>query len=450
MSKYQYDLFVIGAGSAGVRASRMAAQYGGRVAIAEDLYLGGTCVNVGCVPKKLLVQGSYFDEVFRDAAGFGWDIGAPVFDWPTLIANKDKEIQRLNSVYQRLLEDAGVQIYRGHASLIDAHTVSVNGKNFSARNILIATGGWPWVPEFPGSEFAITSNEAFHLSQLPSRMIIVGGGYIAVEFAGIFNGMGVETHLVHRGELFLRGFDRELREHLAEQMTAKGVELHFERTVECIIKTEEGLQVTLSNDVSIETDCVFYATGRRPRIANLGLDKIGVALDNAGSIEVNEFFQTSVPSIYAIGDVIGGAELTPVALAQGMAVAKTLFRGEPTALDHQLIPTAVFSQPNMASVGLGEEDARECYGDIAVFATRFTQLKHTLAGNSEKTFMKLIVDQKTDRVVGAHMAGSEAGEIIQGLAVAMRAGATKADFDNTLGIHPTAAEEFVTMRTRVR
>ena len=450
MSKYQYDLFVIGAGSGGVRASRMAAQYGGRVAIAEDLYLGGTCVNVGCVPKKLLVQASHFDELFRDSAGFGWDIGAPIFDWPTLIANKDAEIQRLNDVYQRLLEQANVQIYRGHAALIDAHTVSINGENISARNILIATGGWPWVPEFPGAELAITSNEIFHLSQLPQRVVVVGGGYIAVEFAGILNGMGAETHLIHRGELFLRDFDREMREHLAQQMTAKGVMLQFEQMVSTIIQTEQGLQLTLSNGAQIETDRVLFATGRRPRTANLGLDTVGVALDAGGYIEVNSFFQTNVPNIYAIGDVIGGAELTPVALAQGMAVAKTLFRGEATALDHQLIPTAVFSQPNFAAVGLSEEDAREHYGDIAVFTSKFTQLKHTLAGNTEKTLMKLVVDQATDRVVGAHMVGSDAGEIIQGLAVAMRAGATKADFDNTLGIHPTAAEEFVTMRSRVR
>lgn len=450
MSKYQYDLFVIGAGSGGVRASRMAAQYGGRVAIAEDLYLGGTCVNVGCVPKKLLVQSSYFDELFRDAAGFGWDIGAPVFDWPTLIANKNREIQRLNEVYQRLLEQSGVQIYRGHATLLDAHTVSINGESISARNILIATGGWPWVPDFPGAELAITSNELFFLPALPHRAVIVGGGYIAVEFAGILNGMGVETHLVHRGELFLRGFDREMREHLAQQMTEKGVVLHFECTIGAITETEQGLRVSLNNDTHLDTDCVLMATGRRPRVAKLGLPAAGVMLNADGYIDVNEYFQTSAPNIYAIGDVIGGAELTPVALAQGMAVAKTLFRGEPSALDHQLIPTAVFSQPNFAGVGLSEEDARERYGEIAVFASRFTQLKHTLAGNTEKTLMKLVVDEKTDRVVGLHMVGPDAGEVVQGFAVALRAGATKADFDSTLGIHPTAAEEFVTMRSRAR
>lgn len=450
MSQYQYDLFVIGAGSGGVRASRMAAQYGGRVAVAEDLYLGGTCVNVGCVPKKLLVYASHFSELFHDALGFGWDVATPLFDWPTLIANKDREIKRLNDVYQRLLEQSGVQIHSGHAALVDAHTVAIDGKTYTARNILLATGGWPWRPEFPGCEYAISSNEVFHLEKLPARIVVVGGGYVALEFAGIFNGMGSETELVYRGELFLREFDREMREHLADEIRAKGVRLHFRREVVAIVKREETLIVELNDGSSIECDCVLYATGRRPRTRDLGLDNAGVRCDEQGYIAVNEFFQTSAPNIYAIGDVIAGPELTPVALAQGMAVASTLFRGAPSGMSYELMPTAVFSQPALASVGCSEEVAREKFADIAVFTSRFTQMKHTLAGNSEKTFMKLIVDTATDKVVGAHMLGPDAGELIQGLAVAMQAGATKAHFDATLGIHPTAAEEFVTMRTRTR
>lgn len=450
MSQYQYDLFVIGAGSGGVRASRMSAQYGGRVAIAEDLYLGGTCVNVGCVPKKLLVYASHFSELFRDAGGFGWDIGTPLFDWATLISNKDQEIHRLNDVYQRLLEQAGVQLYRGRATLLDAHTVAVDGQVITARNILLATGGWPWLPEIPGREFAISSNEVFFLPELPNRVVIVGGGYIAVEFAGILNGMGADTQLVYRGDLFLREFDRELRLQLADEMQKKGVSLHFGRTVVAIHKQGDELTVELSDGTRLICDCVLYATGRRPRVRDLGLDKVDVHCNEQGYIEVNEFFQTSVPNIYAIGDVIGGIELTPMALAQGMAVAKTLFRGEPSTVAHELVPTAIFSQPTLASVGYSEEDARTLFAQIAVFTAKFTQLKHTLAGNSEKTLMKLVVDCATDRVVGAHMLGPDAGEIIQGLAVAMKAGATKADFDATLGIHPTAAEEFVTMRTAVR
>ena len=450
MSQYQYDLFVIGAGSGGVRASRMSAQYGGRVAIAEDLYLGGTCVNVGCVPKKLLVYASHFAELFRDSNGFGWDVATPIFDWPTLIANKDTEIQRLNDVYQRLLEQAGVQLYRGRATLLDAHTVAIDGQTFTARNILLATGGWPWMPEFPGRELAISSNELFHLPELPSRVVVVGGGYIAVEFAGILHGMGAETELIYRGDLFLRGFDRELRTQLADEMTKKGIGVHFNTTIAAISKREEELCVELSDGTQLECDCVLYATGRRPRISELGLDKIGVRCSEGGHIAVNDFFQTSVPNIYAIGDVIGGLELTPMALAQGMAVAKTLFCGEPSTVSHEFVPTAIFSQPALASVGYSEEDARAAFADISVFTSKFTQLKHTLAGNPEKTLMKLIVDRATDRVVGAHMLGTDAGEIIQGLAVAMKAGATKADFDATLGIHPTAAEEFVTMRTPAR
>ena len=448
MSQFQFDLFVIGAGSAGVRAARMSAQYGARVAIAEDRYMGGTCVNVGCVPKKLFMYAAHFEELFRDATGFGWGwtSGHRQFNWQQLIKNKDNEINRLNGIYENLLKSSGARIYEAHASLVDANTIEVGGEIVSARNILIATGGWPWVPEFAGSEYAITSNEIFHLKQLPARAVVVGGGYIAVEFASILNGLGVKANLVYRGDLFLRGFDHELRQNLAEEMTKKGITLSFNSEVTKITRNSNELSVHIKDKDTIECDLVLYATGRRPRTQGLGLSAAGVKCDDNGYVVVDEYFKTSAAPIYAIGDVIGGAELTPMALAQGMAVAKTLFGGKPSRVDTQLIPTAAFSQPSLASVGLSEEEARK-RGEITVFTAKFTQLKHTLAGNSEKTFIKLVVDKATDRVLGAHMLGPDAAEIIQGLAVAMQAGATKAHFDATLGIHPTAAEEFVTMRT---
>jgi glutathione reductase (NADPH) len=451
VSTYQYDLLVIGAGSGGVRAARFAAQYGARVAIAEDLYLGGTCVNVGCVPKKLMVYASHFEELFRDSVGYGWTPGEPAFDWGRLIANKDREITRLNEIYGRLLEQAGATIYRAHARLLDEHTAQVGDETITAANILLATGCWPWVPDFPGRELAITSNELFHLEKMPRRLVIVGGGYVAVEFAGVFNGLGVETEIVYRGDLFLRGFDTEVRNHLAAEMRKKGVKISFKQEVERITREQDGsLRVWLADGNHIDCDCVLYATGRRARIENLGLDAAGVELDSAGYIRADEHFRTSVPNIYAIGDVIGGMELTPLALAQGMAVAKTMFRGEATTVDAEYIPTAVFSQPSLATVGYSEELARERFGEISVFVAQFTQLKHTMAANAERTLMKLVVEKASDRVVGAHMVGPDAGEIMQGIAVAVRAGATKAIFDTTLGIHPTAAEEFVTMRTVTR
>jgi glutathione reductase (NADPH) len=443
-------LLVIGAGSGGVRAARFAAQYGARVAIAEDLYLGGTCVNVGCVPKKLMVYASHFEELFRDSVGYGWAPGAPKFDWATLIANKDREITRLNEIYGRLLEQAGATIYRAHARLLDAHTAQIGDQTVTAANILLATGCWPWVPEFPGSEHTITSNELFHLEKLPRRLVIVGGGYVAVEFAGVFNGLGVETEIIYRGDLFLRGFDTEVRTHLAAEMRKKGVKISFRQEVERITRDASGLQLWLSDGSRVDCDAVLYATGRRPRIEKLGLEAAGVELDDAGYIRADAHFRTNVPNIYAIGDVIGGLELTPLALAQGMAVARTLFRGEPTTVDDEFIATAVFSQPSLATVGYSEEKAREQFGEVAVYVTHFTQLKHTMAGNAERTLMKLVVDKASDRVVGAHMVGPDAGEIMQGIAVAIRAGATKAIFDTTLGIHPTAAEEFVTLRTPTR
>ncbi len=445
---YQYDLFVIGAGSGGVRASRFAAQYGARVAIAEDTYMGGTCVNVGCVPKKLFAYAAHFEELFRDATGFGWQCNTPKFDWRTLLENKDREILRLNGIYARLLESSGAKIFHQHATLVDAHTIRVGDERVTAKHILIATGGWPWVPEFPGSEHVITSNDIFHLDRLPRRIAIVGGGYIALEFASILHGMGVEVALLYRGKLPLRGFDTKMREHLIEEMRKKGVAMHFECEVTRIDRVSDELHIKLDNGDVLTGDSVLYATGRKPRTKNLGLEKAGIACDDNGHIVVDEFFQTSVNNIYAIGDVIGGIELTPMALAQGMAVAKTLFTSTPTKVDIELVPTAVFTHPNFATVGLSEEKAREKF-DVSVFTTSFRQLKHTLTDNSEKTHMKLVVDKASDRVLGAHMIGPDAGELIQGLAVAIRAGATKAHFDSTLGIHPSAAEEFVTMRSPV-
>lgn len=443
----QFDLFVIGAGSGGVRAARVAAGLGARVAIAEERQLGGTCVNVGCVPKKLFVYASHYSEDFADARGFGWDVDTPEFHWPRLLANKDREIGRLNAVYGRLLADAGAQLVTGRARLVDAHTVEVDGRQFSTERILIATGGWPRVPEFPGREHVITSNEVFHLPQLPRRAVVVGGGYIAVEFAGIFHGLGVHTTQLYRGDLFLRGFDRECRTFLAGEVRKRGVELRFDTDVTSVEKTAAGLRVILGDGDALETDLVLYATGRAPVTAGLGLEAAGVALRPGGAIEVNDSLQTSVPHIYAIGDVTDRVNLTPVATAEGTALARSLFGGLEARVDYDGIPSCIFSQPNLATVGLTEEQARDGGRDILVFRTAFAPMKQTLGGRSEKMLMKLIVDRASDRVLGAHMVGPDAGEIIQGLAVAMKAGATKAMFDATIGIHPTAAEEFVTLRT---
>ena len=446
---YDFDLFVIGAGSGGVRAARFAASYGARVAVAESRYLGGSCVNVGCVPKKLLVYGAHYAEDIGQAQGYGWTIDGATFDWKTLIGNKDREIQRLNVIYRNLLVDSGVTLLQAHARLVDAHTVEVEGRRYSAEHILIATGGWPHVPEFPGSEHVITSNEAFYLEALPRRVLVVGGGYIAVEFASIFHGCGADTKLLYRGDLFMRGFDGSLRDHLKDEMIKKGVDLQFNADIARIDKQPDGsLLATLKDGRTFEADCVFYATGRRPMLDNLGLEQVDIALDERGFIKVNDNFCTSVPSILAIGDVIGGVQLTPVALAQGTAVARQLFRPEEyRPVDYNLIATAVFSLPNLATVGLTEEQAREQGYKIVLFESRFRPMKLTMTDSLERCLMKLVVDADTDKVLGCHMAGPEAGEIIQGLAVALKAGATKRVFDETVGIHPTAAEEFVTMRT---
>ena len=451
MSTYDYDLFVIGAGSGGVRAARMAASMGVRVAITEDKYLGGTCVNVGCVPKKLFVYASQFQEAFNDASGFGWSVGDTAFNWPTLRDRKNEEILRLNGIYRNLLVNSGCHLIEGRGSLVDDHTVEVDGQQYTAERILVATGGWPFIPDIPGKEHIISSNEVFYLEDFPRRAVVVGGGYIAVEFAGIFAGLGVDTRLIYRGDLFLRGFDRDLREFVAQEVEKKGVNLHFNNNIEAIEKQADGsLLLTLSDGSQQVTDCVLYATGRVPNVAGLGLEKLGIAQQKNGAIIVNDTFQTNVPSVYAIGDVIDRVQLTPVALAEGMALVRHLYQQGNAQVDYDLIPTAVFCQPNIGTVGLSEEQAREQGIDIDIYRSEFRAMKHTMSGNTERTLMKMIVDKVTDKVLGVHMVGPDAGEIIQGMGVALKAGATKAVFDATIGIHPTAAEEFVTMREPVK
>jgi glutathione reductase (NADPH) len=451
MAAYDYDLFTIGAGSGGVRASRWAARLGARVAVAEERYLGGTCVNVGCIPKKLLSYAAHYGEDIGDAAGYGWRVAPPAFDWSALIANKDREIARLNAAYAKLLAEAGVTVIEGRATVDDAHTVEIGGRRISARYILIATGGWPVVPPVPGAEHAISSNEAFHLGELPRRVLVVGGGYIAVEFASIFNGLGVDTRLVYRGERLLKGFDADLGAFLATQMEHKGLRIRYRSNIARIarIARNGALQVTLDDGSALETDCVMYATGRAPNTRGLGLEKAGVKLAGSGAVLVDRAFQSSVPSIYAVGDVIDRVLLTPVALAEGMVVAETLFGSDGRSLEYEGIPTAIFSNPSVGTVGLSEAQARARYGEVEVYRTSFGPLRHQLTGSGEKVLMKLVVEQKTGRVLGVHMVGADAGEIIQGFAVALKCGATKSQFDATIGIHPTIAEEFVTLREPV-
>lgn len=449
---YEFDLFVIGAGSGGVRAARFAAGFGAKVAVAESRYLGGTCVNVGCVPKKLLVYGAHFAEDFEQASGFGWSLGEANFDWATLIANKDREIHRLNGIYRNLLVNSGVTLIEGHAKLTGPNEVEVNGQRHTAKHILIATGGWPQIPEIPGHELAISSNEAFFLKELPKRVLVVGGGYIAVEFAGIFHGLGAQTSLLYRGDMFLRGFDGAVRKHLHEELTKRGMDVQFNADIARIDKQADGsLKATLKDGRELEADCVFYATGRRPMLDNLGLENTGVKLDKRGFVQVDDLYQSTEPSILAIGDVIGRVQLTPVALAEGMAVARRLFKPEQyRPVDYRMIPTAVFSLPNIGTVGLSEEQAIEDGHKVQIFESSFRPMKLTLTECQERTLMKLVVDADTDKVLGCHMVGPEAGEIVQGLAIALKAGATKLHFDETIGVHPTAAEEFVTMRTPVK
>jgi glutathione reductase (NADPH) len=444
-----FDLFTIGAGSGGVRASRMAAMTGARVAVAEAGALGGTCVNVGCIPKKLFVYASHFADDFGDAAGFGGPGGARSLAGPRLLANKTREIARLDGVYARLLDGAGVTRFAGRATLVDANTVEVAGRRHRAANILVATGGWPSLPDVPGIEHAVTSHEMFHLPALPSRAVVVGGGYIAVEFAGILHGLGVAVTQLYRGPLFLRGFDDDVRRTLADEMRKRGVDLRFQARVARIERAGDERRVVLEDGSVVVADAVLYATGRRPLTAGLGLERVGVETRPDGAIVVDAWSRTSVPSIWAIGDVTDRIQLTPVAIHEAMALVRTLFGGVPTKPDHEDVASAVFSQPPVATVGLTEAQARERHGEVVVYRSTFRPLKHTLTGRDEQTMMKLVVDRASDRVVGVHMVGADAAEIIQGLAVAVKMRATKADFDATIGIHPTAAEEFVTMRDPV-
>lgn len=455
MPDYDYDLFVIGAGSGGVRAARMASSYGAKVGIAEESRVGGTCVIRGCVPKKLFVYASQFGEEFDWAEGYGWTSDA-TFDWPTLIANKDKEIDRLNGLYLLTLRNNHVDLYEARARLADAHTIVLEKdgaevQRITADKILIATGGWPYMPDIPGIEHAICSNEAFHLEHLPQHMIIAGAGYIAVEFAGIFNGLGVEVCQLYRSTQILRGFDWDIRNAVANELVAKGVDLRLNSPVIASIdkQTEEQggrLLVTLTEGTTVETDAVMFAVGRVPNAKGLGLEDVGVDMNDIGAVIIDDDFRTSVPNIFALGDVTHRYQLTPVAIAEAMAFTATQFNNTPTRMDYADIPTAVFTQPPVGTVGLTEAEAREKYGRVDIYKTNFRPMKHTLGGSDERTMMKLIVDPASDRVVGAHMVGLDAGEIIQGVAIAIKAGATKAQFDATVAIHPTAAEEFVTMR----
>lgn len=447
----QYDLIVIGAGSGGVRLARMSAQQGARVAVVESRYLGGTCVNVGCVPKKLFVYGAHVSEELDDAAGYGWQVPKDQvrFEWPTLVANKNAEIERLNEVYQRLLINAGVTIIEGSAALLDAHTIEVAGQRYQAEHITVATGSWPVVPEVPGSEFILTSNEMFYLPQLPRHAVVWGGGYIAVEFAGILAGLGVETTLIYRGDLFLRGFDHDIRHFMVGEMKKKGIRLKFGSTIESVESEGGHYLVHLSDGSTMTTGLVMAATGRRALTDGLGLEALGVELEPSGHIRVDEHFNTAVPSISALGDVIGTPQLTPVALAQAMVLSRRLFGDGKGDMDYSNIPTAVFCQPNIGTVGLTEAEARDKGYEVTIYRSEFKPMKYVLSGRDERCLMKLVVDRESDRVLGAHMVGPDAGEITQGLAVAIKSGATKAQFDSTIGIHPTSAEEFVTMREPV-
>jgi len=454
---FDFDLFVVGGGSGGVRAARMAAQRGARVALVEaggtDM-LGGTCVNMGCIPKKLYSYAAHYGESFEESHGFGWEGEAPKLNWTTLKANRKKEISRLNGVYLQLLTGAGVQVINGFATLVDGHTVQVNGATHSAQHILIATGGTPHVPAINGRELVITSNEMFDLDPFPARLLVVGGGYIACEFASIFNGLGSRVTQLYRGDQVLRGFDDEVRHFIGAEMGKAGVDLRLGADVAAIARTSQGLAVTLTGGEALMVDAVLYATGRVPNVKGMGLEAMGVAQGKDGAIVVNEDYQTSVPSIYALGDVTARVQLTPVALGEAMVLVDHLFGPQAgkarRSMSYQFIPTAVFTHPNIGTVGYSEADARQKLGAVTIFKSEFKALKHTLSGSTERTLMKLVVEDATDRVVGLHMVGPDAGEVVQGFAVAMKAGATKAVFDSTIGIHPTAAEEFVTMREAVK
>jgi glutathione reductase (NADPH) len=444
-----FDLFVIGGGSAGVRCARISAGYGAKVGIAEERHWGGTCVNIGCVPKKLLVQAGEYGGWAEDAAGFGWTITKGPHDWGKLIAAKDREITRLEGIYRKLLTNAGARIFDGRAVLIDPHTVEINGERFAARNIVIATGGHPERVDIPGAELGIISDDAFYLKTMPRHVVMLGSGYIAVEFAGIFRALGAEVHLVYRQPLPLRGFDHDIREAMAEALSAQGIILHPNCTPQKLEADGDGRLLTLGDGQTLASDLVFFATGRRPNIKGLGLEKVGVELNARGAVKVDDGLRTTQPHIYAMGDVTDRVNLTPVATAEGHAVADTLFGDKPRTVSLRNVPSAVFSTPPVACVGLSEEQAC-ALEPVDIYLTKFTPMRHNLSGRNRKTTMKLVVDQATQKVVGVHMLGEDAPEIIQGIAIAVVMGATKADFDRTIGIHPTAAEELVTLRTRTR
>jgi glutathione reductase (NADPH) len=449
MTTYDYDLFVIGAGSGGVRAARIAAGHGARVGIAEEYRYGGTCVVRGCIPKKLFVYGSHYHHDFEDAAAYGWTIEGADFDWATLIANKDKEIDRLTGIYAGLLAEAQVKLHDGRATLADAHTIEVNGERFTAGVILVATGGRPWKPDGPGAEYAICSNEAFHLPELPRRVALIGGGYIGVEFAGIFSGYGSEVTLAYRRDKILRGFDYDVRTAVQTNLIERGVDVRLNTTADSIQKTDDGLRLSLSDGAVLDVDVVMCATGRVPNSGGLGLETIGVELGGRGAIVVDEYSRTTVPHIYAVGDVTDRMALTPVALHEGHAFADSVFGDAPRPVDHEYVPAAVFGQPPASVVGMTEAEARTAYEKVDIYRSTFTPLKHTLTKRKVKTMMKLVVDADSQRVVGCHIVGDDAPEIVQAMAIAMKMGATKADLDRTIGIHPTAAEELVTMRHKI-
>ena len=450
MADHDVDLFVIGAGSGGVRAARVAASYGARVMIAEEYRVGGTCVIRGCVPKKLLVYASRFSEEFEDAAGYGWSVGEPVFHWPALIANKDREIARLESAYISTLERFNVTLVKSRAALEDAHTVRLGtGARVRAETILISTGAWPHLgPEISGLEHVISSNEAFHLADLPKRILIQGGGYIAVEFACIFAGLGSKVTLVYRGENILRGFDDDVREHLRNEMRGRGITVTCGHTVAAIEKSGDEFITRLSDNSAITADKVMFATGRRPNIKGLGIEGLNIKLHEHGGIDVDEYSRTSISNVYAVGDVTNRVNLTPVAIREGHAFADTIYGGRPTPVDHSNVPTAVFSEPEVGVIGLTESQARDRLRKVDVYKTTYRPMKATLSGRNTRSFMKILVDGITNRIVGCHIVGPAAAELIQVVGIAVKMGATKADFDATMAVHPTAAEELVTMREK--
>lgn len=447
MDTFDYDLFVIGAGSGGVRASRIAASLGARVAVAEERYFGGTCVNVGCVPKKLFSYGAHYFDDFEDSKGFGWEFDNLRFDWQTLKSNKDNEISRLNGIYKSILDSNKVDIFEARARLSGPNEVQVDGRTVTARHILIAVGGWPWIPEFPGSDLTVTSNEVFAMDELPAEIAVMGGGYIAVEFASIFSRLGCKTSLIYRGDQLLRGFDADVRKFITEEIGAH-VDLYLEQDIERISKYDNNLEVLFKSGSKLNCQMVLAATGRLPLTDDLGLETVAVECADNGAIKVDAHFQTAEPSIYAVGDVIDRIALTPVALAEGQIVARALFSDDTQAMDYKNIATAVFCHPNIGTVGLSEQEALDAGLAIDVYESAFKPLKHTLSGRNERSMIKMIVDRQSDRVVGLHLVAADAGEIVQGMSVAINCGATKADFDRTVGIHPTLAEELVTMRSK--